>query len=169
MNYLKPLIVVIAILVSCASFAQEMPRHVFCAGGGNYESVAGHFSWTIGQAEPMATTYHPDVILSAGFQQYDDFMVSTPEIVQERSIQVYPNPCRNYVYLDVVQAQNVKYHYKLYDYSGRLLVTREFHQKVSEILITIDLSNMAPGLYNLMVAMDDGNAISYKSFKLIRN
>lgn len=167
--HLKLTSVVIAAFFTCTAFSQDMPRHVFCAGGGNYESVAVQVSWTIGQAEPVATTYLPDVILSAGFQQYDDFMVSLPEVDQGNPIQVYPNPCSKYVYLDVEQTQSVILRYKLYDYSGRSLVTKELSQKANDIHETIDLSNMAPGLYNLMVIKKKENTISYESFKLIRN
>ena len=158
----------IAVFLTCTAFSQDMPRHVFCAGGGNYESVELHVSWTIGQAEPTSTTYQPEMILSAGFQQDDDIMVSLQEIDQESTVQVYPNPCNNYVQLNVRNAQAKILSYELCDYSGRLLVSKVFPQKAIGVNEAIDLSKMAAGLYQLMVTIDNGNTIKYESIKLIR-
>ncbi len=169
MKHSKSLIVVIAVLFTCVAYAQEMPRHAFSAGGGNYESVVIHVSWTIGQAEAVATSYEPEVILSPGFQQYDDFTVSLPEIEQESSIQVYPNPCSKFVHLNIESGQSAVLSYRLCDYCGRTLVVKAFPQNATSINEIIDLSKMAPGLYNLMVIMEDDNTISYESIKLIRN
>ena len=93
MKQLKLLLFLIAVSLAYTSSAQMLPRHVFCSGGGNFESAAMHVSWTIGQAQTVATFYEPTIIFSAGFQQFDDQPVMIQEMIRESQILVYPNPC----------------------------------------------------------------------------
>ena len=169
MKQLKTIIVVIAIILACEMQAQEMPRHAFCAAGGNYESVVMHVSWSIGQAEPMATIPQPEVIFSPGFQQYEDFTVSVQEVEEESRIQVFPNPCQDYAVLEFQPGQARLINYRLCDYSGRVVAGREFSRQSNSQRELIDLSGLSPGLYLLMVNLDEGKAISHETIKLIRN
>ena len=168
MKHLKPLLVVIAVLLTFAGFSQELPRHVFSSGGGNYESVVMHVSWTIGQAEPVATTFQPTVILSSGFQQFDDQLVSVKERSEENEFLVYPNPCSDYVHLQMEFNQATEITYTLYDFSGKALFGKELsgHHSYRE---HIDLGELAPGMYNLMITNTNGVDKQIKSIKLIRN
>ena len=168
MKHLKPLFMVIAVSLTFTGFSQELPRHVFSSGGGNYESVAMHASWTIGQAEPVATTSQPTVILSSGFQQFDDQLVSVKEINEESEFLVYPNPCSDYVKLDATFELPTGMCYTLYDFSGRALLSKELSGQ-SSYQEVIDLSNLPPGMYNLMISNTSGVDKTYKSIKLIRN
>ena len=169
MKHLKLLLIVIAVSLAYTGTSQELSRHVFSAGGGNYQSGAIHVSWTIGQAEPVATSYQPTVIISAGFQQFDDQMVSVEEVNVESNFLVYPNPCSEYIRLDVQFEQSSSLSYKLYDFSGKMLLSKEMPVQATSFQEVIDLSDLAPGMYNLMVIIDNGNTTSYESIKLIRN
>jgi len=128
-----------------------------------------HVSWTIGQAEPVASSSQPTVILCAGFQQFDDQLVSVQEVRLESNFQVYPNPCSEYVRLDVQFEQASDLSYRLYDFSGKMLLIKEIPGQATSYSEVIDLSNLAPGMYNLMVIVENGNTTSYESIKLIRN
>ena len=169
MKQLKLLLIVIAVTLAYTGYAQELSRHVFSSGGGNFESAAMHVSWTIGQAEPVATFSQPTVILSAGFQQFDDQLVSVEEVNMESNFQVYPNPCSDNIRLDVQFEQSSGLSYRLYDFSGKMLISKEIPGQATSFQEIIDLSNLAPGMYNLMVIIKNANTMTYESIKLIRN
>ncbi len=168
MKHLKPLLMVIAVSLTFTGISQELPRHVFSSGGDNYSTASVQLSWTIGQAEPVATTYQPIVILSSGFQQFDDQLVSVREVGKDHKILLYPNPCKDFVRLELSFEQDTEVCYSLYDFSGRTL----FQQKLSgqdSYQESIDLSDLPSGIYNLMLNIGSGNDRELKSFKLIRN
>ena len=167
MKHFKPLLVVIAVSLAITGFSQELPRHVTSAGGGHYETVAIHASWTIGQAEPLATTYQPTLILSSGFQQLDDLPVSVTEINEEGEFLVYPNPCSDHVQLNVKFGLPTGVSYTLYDFSGKALISKKLSGE-SSYQEHIDLSNLPPGMYNLMLTTASGADKQMKSIKLIR-
>ena len=169
MKHLKLLLIVIAVSLAYTGTSQELSRHVFSAGGGNYQTGAIHVSWTIGQAEPVATSYQPTVILSAGFQQFDDQLVSVEEVNVESNFQLYPNPCSDNIRLDVQFEQSSGLSYRLYDFSGKMLISKEIPGQATSFQEVIDLSDLAPGMYNLMVITENGTTTSFKSIKLIRN
>ena len=169
MKHLKLLLIVIAISLAYTGTSQELSRHVFSSGGGNYQTGAMHVSWTIGQAEPVATSYQPTVILSAGFQQFDNQLVSVQEVNVERFFQLYPNPCSDNIRLDVQFEQSSSLSYRLYDFSGKMLISKEIPGQATSFQEVIDLSDLAPGMYNLMVITENGTTTSFKSIKLIRN
>jgi hypothetical protein len=168
MKQLKPLLIVIAVSLAFQCNAQDLSRLVFCAGGGSYQSGAMHLSWTIGQGQPVATSYQPTVILSPGFQQFDDQLVSVKEVNQDIEFQVYPNPFSSYVYLDVQLDQPSGMNYKLYDFSGKMLVNKEIPSRATSYQEVIDLSHLAPGMYNLTVVTEGETTSSVKSIKLIK-
>lgn len=159
---------VIVISMAYTGFSQEIPRHVFCSGGDNYETTAVQLAWTIGQAEPGATTYQPIVILCSGFQQLDDQLVSVKEIDENHEILLYPNPCKDFVHLDASFEQSTTIRYTLYDFSGKVILSQEL-SGFSSYRETIELGSLAPGIYNLMLRIGSGNTNELKSFKLIRN
>ncbi|MCD4789097.1 MAG: T9SS type A sorting domain-containing protein [Bacteroidales bacterium] len=169
MKHLKLLLIVIAVSLAYTGTSQELSRHVFSAGGGNYESADMHVSWTIGQAEPVATSYQPTVIISAGFQQFDDQLVSVDEVSRENNFLVYPNPCSDFIRLDIQFEQSSSLSYRLYDFIGKMLINKKIPGQATSYQEVIDLSDLAPGIYNLMVITESSTTTSIKSIKLIRN
>ena len=159
---------VIAVSLTITGFSQELPRHVFCSGGDSYEAAAVQLSWTIGQAEPLATTFHPGAILGSGFQQFDDQLVSVREINEDHAILLYPNPCHGQSWLKADFNQTTLICYTLYDFSGKALLSNELSGQLS-YQEAIDLSNFPPGIYNLMLTMESGNRKYVESIKVIRN
>jgi len=168
MKQFKPMLLLV-IIVSCvlAGFSQEMPRHVFCAGGGNYETATVQLSWTIGQDQPLATTHDPIVILCSGFQQFDDQLVSVREEIPEHQITLYPNPCIDFVRLEASFDQNTPMAFTLFDLHGRALLKDRFSDKKS-YHEEIKLGGISPGIYNLVFIIGTGENAQTKSIKIIR-
>jgi len=162
------LFMVIAVSLMYTGYSQELPRHVFSSGGNNYATGAVQLSWTIGQAEPLATTQQPIVILSSGFQQFDDMLVSVREISEDHEILLYPNPCKDFAKLQMKFEQSTVICYTLYDFSGRALLSQKLSGQDS-YMETISFDGLSPGIYNLMLTIESGENRETKSFKLIRN
>lgn len=169
MKQFKLLFMLIALMLAGTCLAQELPRHVFAAGGGNFESSAMHASWTIGQSSPVASSVQTGIILCPGFQQFDDQLVSVEEITQEGKFLVYPNPCGDFVQLDIQLEQASDLQYKLYDFSGKTLMSKEIPSRATNYQEVIDLSHLAPGMYHLMMITTSGNTASNKSITIIRH
>jgi hypothetical protein len=170
MKNVKLLLSAIAVSLALTATSQELPRHVFCTGGGHYQSAVMQVSWTIGQAEPVATTSQPTVIFCPGFQQYDDQAVSIQEIGNPGEFLVYPNPCRDFVILDVRLDAQSSLSYRLYDFSGKLLLSNAFSLYSDHFHEVIRLGDLPRGIYNLQLTAEAAGAEKYqKSIKLIRN
>jgi hypothetical protein len=170
MKKVKILLSAIAVSLVLTATSQELPRHVFCSGGGHYQSAVMQVSWTIGQAEPVATTSQPTVIFCPGFQQYDDQTVSIKEIISHGEFRVYPNPCRDFVILDVNLDAQSSLSYRLYDFSGKLLLSNEFSSYSDHFHEVIGLGELPRGIYNLQLTAEEAGAgMIKKSIKLIRN
>ncbi len=154
-------------LAASVAVTQEMPRHVFGSGGGSHQVAALHVSWTIGQAEPIATTTQPTVILNSGFQQDDDFMVSTWEHPQENVIQVYPNPCTDRIHLATQVTAETTLGYHLYGSDGKKVAEKDFPLQSGSLHEIIDMSGVPPGVYNLVIRKK-GSTSEKGSFKIIK-
>ena len=158
---------VIAVSLAFTGRSQEMPRHVFCSGGGSYQAAAIHASWTIGQAEPLATHYQPTVILGSGFQQFDDQPVSVREINRENVFLVYPNPCIDRVYLSADLENPAAVTLIIYDFSGKAVLNKSLPEQRTCREI-IELGDLSPGMYNLMILQQSETEKRIESIKLIR-
>ena len=169
MKHMKLLLMLIAITLAGSALSQEMPRHVFAAGGGNFESSAMHVSWTIGQSSPVETSSGAGIIFSPGFQQFDDQMVSVKENSIEGSFLVFPNPCTEFVQIDIELERTATIDYILYDFSGKMLLNKEIPTRATNHQEVIDLHDLAPGMYNLMLQINNGSTISQESIKLIKH
>ncbi len=170
MKNLKPFIVVMAVFLAFASKGQEMPRHVFSAGGGHHQSGALHLCWTIGQAEPLETSYQPNVILSSGFQQEDDIEVSLWEGEVETDLLLYPNPCQNNCHFRIATGSEISdLRWQLYDFSGKLVLEKSLPGTYMEVDQNLELGHHPPGVYNLRLFYRSGAEEQLKSIKIIRN
>lgn len=160
---------VIAVSLGSICYGQMLPRHVYCSGGGNFESLAIKASWTIGQAEPVATSYQSSIILCSGFQQYVETTVSIADHAQNNSCSVFPNPCNDYAMLLFESKNMVSLSYKLYDFSGKLLQSERIPGRSNDFRETIQMNGMPKGIYNLIVEIGSEKNKERKLIRLIKN
>lgn len=79
-------------------------------------------------------------------------------LAEDISIKVYPNPASSEITVDVTGYEEIVHYAGLYDMQGRLLE----HRKLSgEHLITIDASDLAPGIY-LLIADTSRGPVQHK-------
>jgi hypothetical protein len=167
MKHLKPFFMVMIVSLVLTGYSQELPRHVFCTGGDHHKTAVVELSWTIGQAEPEATTYHPNVILCSGFQQQDDMLVSVEDKLDEHDILFYPNPCPGQGILELSFETSTNVSYVLYDLHGRALISKKLQNRPN-YRECIDFAQLPPGIYNLFVTKGANATGHVRSIKIIR-
>jgi hypothetical protein len=167
MKHFKPFLMVMVVSLVLTGYSQELPRHVFCTGGDHHKTAVVELSWTIGQGEPEATTYHPNVILCSGFQQQDDMLVSVEDIRDEHCILFYPNPSPGQGILELSFETPTEVNYVLYDLHGRALISKKL-QNSSNYRENIDLYHLSPGIYNLFVTKGGNASDPVRSIKIFR-
>ena len=158
---------VMVVSLVLTGYSQELPRHVFCTGGDHHKTAVVDLSWTIGQAEPEATTYQPGVILCSGFQQQDDMLVSLAEKMDEHDILFYPNPCNDQGIMELSFETTTDVCYVLYDLYGRALIKNKLQNR-SNYRKRIDLVQFPPGIYNLYISKRENGSEFIRSIKIIR-
>ncbi len=160
----------VGFLIAISVYAQEMPRRVFAASGGQGSSGNIELSWTIGQSGLVGTFTKPSFIINTGFQQFDNLLVSIDENIADIHFTLYPNPFRDHFYLDIQSAKQVDVNIQLFDNYGRLLINRDIGENSVMSKQTIQTRGLTPGVYSLLVTTkDDNNSISTKYFKLIKH
>jgi len=168
MKQLKLFLGVVAVAFLQPVLAQTMPRHTLAAGSGNFESASLHVSWTIGQAEPVATVIQPTLIFCGGFQQYDAVPVAIREENAPGQLEVFPNPCIDYLVLKAELEGMTNISYRLLDVNARVLASHEMSSPPGIFKEKLDVSILPPGIYNLMVLLGDQLRTRVHSFKIIK-
>lgn len=159
----------VGFLIAISTYAQEMPRRVFAASGGQGSESNIELSWTIGQSGLIGTSKKPTIILNMGFQQFDNLLVSIEDISSDMHFNIYPNPFGDRFYLDIQASKMVDVNIQLYDNYGRLILSERIGENSLIIKQTIQTQKLTPGVYSLLVTThDENNAISTKYFKLIK-
>jgi hypothetical protein len=78
-------------------------------------------------------------------------------------VSVYPNPVSNELNIRTGMVGGASFHVGFYNILGNLIMAKELHAGVNG-LITVDLSDFAPGMYILRVGEAD-NVVVRKIFK----
>jgi hypothetical protein len=167
MKRVKPLLLVMVVTLTLTGYSQELSRHVFCTAGDHHKTAVVELAWTIGQAEPEATTFHPTVILCSGFQQQDDMLVSVEETEDGQEILFYPNPCSGQAFMKISLKTASDVTYTMYDLHGRIVLNGEL-QGQSYYYKHLDLGDLPPGIYNLFISYGSDQSNPIKSLKIIK-
>ena len=169
MKQLKFLFMAVGFLIAISVYSQEMPRRVFAASGGQGSAVNVELSWTIGQSGLVGTSKKPSIILNMGFQQFDNLLVSIEDVTTDLHFNMYPNPFRDHLYLDIQASKQLDVNIQLFDNYGRLVLSKNIGENSLIIKQTIQTQGLTSGVYSLLVITnDENNTISTKYFKLIK-
>jgi len=158
MNQKNNLLGILLLLVCNSLFAQESP----VAAGGTASSTEGNLSYSVGQI--VYSTNGNTTTEAQGVQQ--PFEISTVTGIENVAIElllsVFPNPSTEVLTLKVEYFKINGLNYQLFDALGRLIENK----KISDVLTTINTSNLVPAAYFLKV--NDENR-ELKNFKIIKN
>lgn len=131
------------------------------ATGTNASGSNGSVSYSVGQ-----TTYlykgAGSQILEGVQQAYEITTLSASETAsKQEGILLYPNPVRDYLYIDFTSASYKGSEYQLFDAQGKLIKKDVISQSKSEL----DLSSLPSAVYILRI---NQNGENLKTFKVIK-
>ena len=129
------------------------------SAGGELNSATNRIEYNIG--EPVVgTVASGSNTLTQGFEQpWADIEVGISTATPEAAINVYPNPTRQDLH---IQLPNSAHHnYSLFDAAGKLVLQGNLNSS----LTTLDVGTLKSGNYNLIV--DDTVDLSRQTFRII--
>ncbi|EJL70811.1 T9SS type A sorting domain-containing protein [Chryseobacterium populi] len=126
------------------------------ANGGN-----GSVSYSVGQAAYLNKGSNSQVM--EGVQQaYEISTLSTDETtVTQDGIFLYPNPFKDYLYLDFTVSNYKNSEYQLFDAQGKLIKKDKITQSMSEF----NFSSLPSAMYIIRINQEGKNI---KTFKIIK-
>jgi len=121
------------------------------SGNNAYGGSCGSYEALCFESEGDLIYQHPDYNTC-----YYDFSVSTEELAEER-MSIYPNPAKDYVYLDFSEEGNREI--DLFDLTGKIFL-KKF---ASGNKVLLNLQELKMGIYFIKIVSDD----SFPPFKVI--
>ncbi|PWN68533.1 T9SS C-terminal target domain-containing protein [Chryseobacterium phosphatilyticum] len=132
------------------------------ATGTNASSASGSTSYSIGQVTYLHKVSGPQVL--EGVQQpYEITALSTYENSSNKEgVLLYPNPFKDYLYLDFTTNNYKNSTYQLFDAQGKLIKKDAITQPKSEL----NFSSLPSAMYIIRI---NQNGENIKTFKIIKN
>ena len=151
---LKNTLLFFSLLTSVCVSAQE----VVATQGDSYTNSNGSIDFTIGEVV-INTGTDGSNDLTQGFHQTNWNFVSIEDHVPSYEAIIFPNPTSEILTIRTSTFENVTY--ALYDAQGKLVI----QDKLSSVQTPIQVSQLAPGAYSLILNNDAQNL---KTFQLIK-
>lgn len=132
------------------------------ATGANATGGNGSVSYSIGQAAYMTKGSNNNIM--EGVQQaYEITTLATEETssLSEKGILLYPNPFKDYLYLDFTANSYKNSDYELFDAQGKLIKKDKITRSKSEL----DFSSLPSAMYMIRINQEGKNI---KTFKIIK-
>ncbi|PQA94578.1 secretion protein [Chryseobacterium shigense] len=131
------------------------------ASGTNASGSNGSVSYSVGQTAYLYKGANSQVL--EGVQQaYEITTLSASETVsKQEGILLYPNPVRDYLYIDFTSSPFKGSEYQLFDAQGKLIKKDRISQSKSEL----DLSSLPSSVYIIRI---NQNGENLKTFKVIK-
>jgi hypothetical protein len=143
------------------SYSQE----IVSSGGDQFYNSQGSFTFTVG--EPVIeTSFQINNILTQGFQQNYESLLSLQNLPSSSSISVYPNPFQEHVTIDFSDAGSSLVAVSLKSSDGKVLSSSTYALFGSTQPIEILFSNLAEGIYFLSLRFD--NEQQETTFRIVK-
>ena len=152
---MKKLLLFICLGYCTLTFSQN----AILSSGNNADSSFGTTTYSVG------LIHYKEAVGTGGSSStgtqiaYEILTLSTQDVENKISIQVFPNPTSDYIYINLAKKEDLTY--KLIDISGRELSTGT----ISEMQSKINLSEFNSAVYILNIYKNNS---SYKSYKIIK-
>jgi hypothetical protein len=134
-------------------------QEIIASGGDHFDSANGSLSWTLG--EPVVETFGNGYILTQGFQQNYEIILTLQEISEASMFDVYPNPFQHSINIsgtDHLPSGSTAF-MKIFDNSSRIV----YQGQLEKVIL---LEHLPAGTYFLNVEMNSGE---YHVFRLIKS
>ena len=133
------------------------------SAGGDASGLGGTLSFTVGQLVYTSNSGSNGSVAEGVQQPYEIYTTVGIEITNiSLDFIAYPNPTSSNIVLSIIDFNNEKLNYQLYDMNGKLLKIN----KVNAINTTIDMSELPVSNYVLNINNDSS---TIKSFKIIKS
>lgn len=129
--------------------AQTLSSSVVGSTGEQYSNSSGSLDWTMG--EIMTETYSQNKFyLTQGFQQPATIKVTGLEEAEVISIQVYPNPARDILYIKTTESG--AFIVELYNMQGQKLASQSSSFSSGEQIHQLSLEDFKIAVYLLRIS-----------------
>jgi hypothetical protein len=154
------------ILATFFVHGQSVSSYVVATAGESAEAGGLSISWTLGEiAIETLEDNNNTLILTQGFQQgYFEITSIGDPLSNNFNLKIYPNPARDYVWIDLESDEVKSAVIELYDLQGKLVLNDEFN--IIEGPNKVDLQELGGSQYILRVIDSKGNIL--QTFKLIK-
>ena len=133
---------------------------VISSSGNTYSNNYSIVDFTLG--EVIINTYSSDhTDMTQGFHQPAIKISSVIDLKPNFTINVYPNPTREFIYINSSKATK-DYHLEIYDTDGRLIIRKE----MNPFSTTVNISKYATAIYFLRILNAHDNKV--KIYKIIK-
>jgi hypothetical protein len=158
---MRNLIFVSFLILSVNISAQE----VIASGGDFFQQANGSLSFTIG--EPVGETYYNSTILTQGFQQDFENILSTQDLQNFMLFEVYPNPFSSEITIKYKPISTAEYSIELKDASGKEIYNSNYFFSSSNYSLKISVSSLSSGFYFLQLRqLNTGETVMLKLTKI---
>ncbi len=139
---------------------QIYAQQSFAASGRNAFGSGGSSSYTVGQIAYSSKGANNQI--TEGIQQpYEILTLTVSDNSIEKNISLYPNPVKDFLFVDFNQEKFANSSYQLFDAQGKLVKKGNFSQKKNEL----DFSMLLSSVYIIRIFSE--NEI-VKTFKIIK-
>lgn len=154
---MKKAIIIIMAMMPALLFAQTAVWQVVGSSGGYYPGPQLKVTSTVGETV-VNTLKSSTIILTQGFQQPDDGPMNIEDKESGLSINIYPNPAKEVVLLEVDNPSLMELSAQLFDFRGTIISQPLNKQKVEgSYTHEINLSALPAGSYFLLIQNTKGN------------
>ena len=164
----KHLIILLASFFSLYVSGQSISSYVIGSAGESVEADGISLSWTLGEiAIETLEDAGNTLILTQGFQQgyFEITSIKDPLLVSNKfKLKVYPNPAKEFVWVELNSEEINKALVEMYDIEGKLVYNGFIN--IEDVRTQIDLTNMRSSQYILRISDSSGNLL--QTYKLIK-
>ncbi len=157
----------VAILSCVFGFAINGTAQLAVTSASDAVSIDGNvYEYVIGEMVLVNTAATPEFVLTQGFLQPEETVIfSVAEAMNNLSMNVYPNPFRNTIQLELSGTDAGNYQVDMMDASGRIVKQWNLVFSGNGSYQTLDLSSFSTGCYFLKVT---GNTTTENSTYITR-
>lgn len=152
---IKYILVFVSLFISLFVVSQD----VVSTQGDSYSNANASIDFTIGEVV-ISTGSDGTNDITQGFHQTKWSYVGLENHSPKYDVTIFPNPTEDVLNVQTLQFDNVTY--MIFDVNGKLIL----HDKLSEEITAIEVGQLAPGSYSLILK---DNQQKLKTFKLIKS
>lgn len=155
---------IITTAITLFTFLTLFSQESILSSGGVAKGSGGSVSYSAGQVF-YSTSKGSNATVSQGVQQpYEISVLSAIDDISQIDLDItaYPNPATDLLRLKIKDKEINGLSYRLFDMNGNILE----HNKVEDIITTIDMKLLPSSVYFLKVLIDNKDV---KTFKIIKH